>query len=583
MEEATNQFKLVQSAWEVLSNEQERSWYDSHREQILRGGKGGAGGGDASAPVDDDGVDISPLFNPACFDGFSDEPGSFFQVYAVAFDAIFECERSACENGDVDESSSSRVIDAPCFGDSKASWSQVKQFYAHWTNFISVRSFSWVDKWNLTEGPNRLYRRAMAKENQKERDIARKEYVTEIRELVDFVKRRDPRWAAGRLRAKQEELQKAEEAQQAKERAEAARAEQRRAWQAELEQREAEMAAARAEAYGDESDHNGSDQDSQMFECVVCDKMFKSAKQLQNHEQSKKHRDALAVLRRQLDAEEREMLRHAAAEAAEAATNEVVDDDAGSEEPRKKDKKKKKSAKRRDLEQDSDHNYTEINAQPDEQPAADEDVQDDVAIEASEKKKKKKKKQREVEEPDESTVVEVDATDEEPKVKSKKKKNRSDDHDEHAEQEVIEEDHTVDQGRKARRKKKSAIDPDAVLDEPEEVEAEPEIATRKKKDKKKKKVLSMESDADPMEDDEAVVVAAAAAAPDEDIDELAADLQATVLVDDDVKKKRRAKGKKAAVEEEEESIQCKKCKEVFTSRTKLFDHLKQNPKHAALK
>lgn len=37
-EEADKKFKEINEAYEVLSNPQERAWYDSHREQILRGG-----------------------------------------------------------------------------------------------------------------------------------------------------------------------------------------------------------------------------------------------------------------------------------------------------------------------------------------------------------------------------------------------------------------------------------------------------------------------------------------------------------------------------------------------------------------
>lgn len=38
MEEATAQFRLVQQAYEILTDPQERAWYDKHREAILRGG-----------------------------------------------------------------------------------------------------------------------------------------------------------------------------------------------------------------------------------------------------------------------------------------------------------------------------------------------------------------------------------------------------------------------------------------------------------------------------------------------------------------------------------------------------------------
>ena len=38
VEEATAQFRVVQQAYEVLTDPQERAWYDKHREAILRGG-----------------------------------------------------------------------------------------------------------------------------------------------------------------------------------------------------------------------------------------------------------------------------------------------------------------------------------------------------------------------------------------------------------------------------------------------------------------------------------------------------------------------------------------------------------------
>jgi len=37
-EESTREFHLIQQAYEVLIDPQERAWYDKHREAILRGG-----------------------------------------------------------------------------------------------------------------------------------------------------------------------------------------------------------------------------------------------------------------------------------------------------------------------------------------------------------------------------------------------------------------------------------------------------------------------------------------------------------------------------------------------------------------
>jgi DnaJ family protein A protein 5 len=247
--------------------------------------------------------------SPACYDGFGDGAGGFFVVYSELFENIDSLERAAATE------SGSKFSEAPCFGDSKSPVSQVKQFYAHWSNFVSSRSFAWRDKWNLAEGPNRYVRREMEKENKKEREQARKEYIADVRDVTDFVKRRDPRWAAWRLKQKQDELDKAEQVEKAKRDQEAARAQQRQRLQEERRLAELEMEAARLEAYGDD-DHDGSESDdapTEVFECVVCDKVFKSQKQLENHEGSKKHKEAAAILRRHMQAEE---LAWAAAEVA---------------------------------------------------------------------------------------------------------------------------------------------------------------------------------------------------------------------------------------------------------------------------
>ena len=47
VEEATERFKEIQNAYAVLSDPHERSWYDAHRDSILRGGSGVSRGGAA--------------------------------------------------------------------------------------------------------------------------------------------------------------------------------------------------------------------------------------------------------------------------------------------------------------------------------------------------------------------------------------------------------------------------------------------------------------------------------------------------------------------------------------------------------
>lgn len=74
----------------------------------------------------------------------------------------------------------------------------------------------------------------MEQENKKERELARREYVSDIRELVEFVRGRDPRWTALRIKQKQDEQAKAEQAERTKREAEIARIAQKQLFQEEV-------------------------------------------------------------------------------------------------------------------------------------------------------------------------------------------------------------------------------------------------------------------------------------------------------------------------------------------------------------
>jgi DnaJ homolog subfamily A member 5 len=63
---AAERFIEIQTAYEVLSDEQERAWYDSHREQILREGSGDNGSQDRTV-VGTTVADLIKFFNPSTF------------------------------------------------------------------------------------------------------------------------------------------------------------------------------------------------------------------------------------------------------------------------------------------------------------------------------------------------------------------------------------------------------------------------------------------------------------------------------------------------------------------------------------
>jgi hypothetical protein len=65
----------------VLSDPRERSWYDSHRDEILRGDDGDEDG-DGEAYV----VNVWPYFSGSAFSGYGDGAGGFYEVYRGVFE-----------------------------------------------------------------------------------------------------------------------------------------------------------------------------------------------------------------------------------------------------------------------------------------------------------------------------------------------------------------------------------------------------------------------------------------------------------------------------------------------------------------
>jgi DnaJ homolog subfamily A member 5 len=230
---AAEQFRLVQQAYECLSDASERRYYDDHRDAILQGwsASNARGGEDDEYEFF---VDLVHYMHPSCYQGFDDGPQGFFAVYRNLFQTLNEKEGNN---------------QLPDFGDSTSDWSSVSQFYASWLAFSSELSFAWADVYDTSrdgdaDGEHRRVKRAMADANAKARKAARKMRNDDVRALVKFVQRRDVRVKARQLQVErqrqEQEHRKREEAQLKKHQARIAR----REWR---EQAEQEQAAAEEE------------------------------------------------------------------------------------------------------------------------------------------------------------------------------------------------------------------------------------------------------------------------------------------------------------------------------------------------
>ncbi|OIW26784.1 DnaJ-domain-containing protein [Coniochaeta ligniaria NRRL 30616] len=300
VENATEKFALVQTAYEILSDPQERAWYDSHRDAILSGN-------DDVGASDEPGQQYNVRLTSAeeifsLMGRFSssvpmtDAATGFFGILDAFFEQLAQEERAACEWEGQQISS-----DYPAFGSAKDDYDSVaRPFYNVWSSFSTKKSFSWKDKYRLTEAPDRRIRRLMEKENKKFREEGIREFNDAVRSLVAFVRKRDPRYVPSKKSEaeRQKVLRDSAAAQAARSRA---------ANQEKLA--ESYVVPDWAQSRGDDdinaAEFSLSEEESEVehIECVVCNKTFKSEKQYEAHEKSKKHVKAVQQLRRQMKRE----------------------------------------------------------------------------------------------------------------------------------------------------------------------------------------------------------------------------------------------------------------------------------------
>ncbi|XXG63442.1 hypothetical protein AAC387_Pa05g1636 [Persea americana] len=299
--DATAAFQSLLNAYQILSDPRERSWYDSHRSQILFSPSPSPSSSSSTAHHLLDVSDLLPFFSNSSFSGFSNSPKAFFSVYGDIFSKIHAQELSFARELALDLD---LVGNAPLIGNLDSPYAQVSAFYSFWLGFSTVLDFSWVDPWNPYGAvPSRKARRVMEDENKKARKKARREFNETVRGLAAFAKKRDKRVIEMQMkRSIEEEKRRAEEKEKKKEelrkKMEKARLYKEPDW-ARIEEEE-ELAG---DGFKEEEEGDDGKKENELY-CVVCSKKFKSEKQWKNHEQSKKHREKVAELKVSFNAEE---------------------------------------------------------------------------------------------------------------------------------------------------------------------------------------------------------------------------------------------------------------------------------------
>jgi DnaJ family protein A protein 5 len=311
---AAEKFKLIQQAYEVLSDPDERAWYDKHREAILRGEDPTERSGRGSGLLN-----LWPYFSATCFKGWGDGEGEFYAVYRRVFDAIGRDEAEHRQRDAVDPTAST-WSSPPSFGTAHSTWPEVQRFYAWWQQFVTQRDFSWADHYPLSKAPNRKVRRLMEKENKKEREHQRKLYNELVRKLVETVKKRDRRVLEHQRQVQLETERRRERLMHQRPTNTTTSSTEQRIPQSsdsfadkndvdefgnvlsseEIAERQKALEAVLSSAEEDTTKKTN----NETFACIVCKKHFKSEQQWHNHEQSKKHKLRVEQLREELLLEE---------------------------------------------------------------------------------------------------------------------------------------------------------------------------------------------------------------------------------------------------------------------------------------
>ncbi|BGP35779.1 hypothetical protein JCM10296v2_007631 [Rhodotorula toruloides] len=320
IEGATKRFARIQAAYECLSDPQERAWYDDHREDISNDGAAGTTEAEASffdsvrkgaqkpraRATPGRGIQTPHLmkfFSTSAWSGFDDSPTGFFNTFATLFALLA-----------ADETSWSSPHLYPGFGTSSTNEvADIRAFYSAWTNFSTEKDFAWKDVYKMEEEMPRWQRREIEKENQRARQSAKREYNEAVRNLVMFVRRRDPRWTSATFAARAAAEAEIRASLAASARARAAEREANAAayeaqdWQrgGKGEEEVLRMWEERSEV-GSEEEEDVEDVDEVVW-CEACERGYRSGGAWENHERSRKHVKNVERLIREMQLEDAEL------------------------------------------------------------------------------------------------------------------------------------------------------------------------------------------------------------------------------------------------------------------------------------
>ncbi|OIR59055.1 MAG: DnaJ-class molecular chaperone with C-terminal Zn finger domain [Amphiamblys sp. WSBS2006] len=264
-EEASRMFASLQEAYAVLSDERKRNRYDltlevKHKQQTSRKQQ------DTTDHIE---RELHSYLKKEPFSGFSDTPDGFYSVYGALFTRLANIEKGIQKCRE----------DFPMFGDASTAYSAVNRFYTFWALFETQRTFAEYGEWDVSSGRNRYERREMEKENTKTAQEKKREYEETILKILTKIKTRDPRIQKHRKQKQEKKNPSPAPAQPTEQKTPEYYN------HPEIEKLERELESLATEEKKD-----------LLFECLFCEKTFKSQGQLDTHRRSNRHKEKLKVL-----------------------------------------------------------------------------------------------------------------------------------------------------------------------------------------------------------------------------------------------------------------------------------------------
>lgn len=407
--DTTPLFQACQEAYSVLSDPHERQWYDDHREQILKGVDPEKAKEEHYSYLTPN--DLIAFVDPSWYPG-GFEPGvtnNYYQVYRELFQKIDKEE-------ELEEHVGKEHPEAPNFGDAGTYIEDILAFYRYWEVFSTLKEFPYADQFDTSKATVGRERRFMQTENKKERAKEKKKFNQTVRDVLEFVRKRDPRY--------QHWKKSVEDEKQRKKNAEA-----------EKKRKAAEEHQKRLEAYREEMRKHHEELDEQAEEeivyehkisCEICKKDFKTEGAFKTHCNSKKHKQKLDKFKKVVDKdieikddeelmEKERQFREEEEEESKKAKQEIQNQYVEEELEKQRKKLKKKAKKDAEKELDNLPEEAEEDAEG-EESESEEEVYVSRAKQKKMQKNNKGKKQMQEPEPKEEKKA--------PDTKNKKKKKK---------------------------------------------------------------------------------------------------------------------------------------------------------------